>query len=69
MEIIINSLFKISFNQITLIFNVFLLSREVSRIGSYIKHNVLKTESVIEPEKLPVHGSLVGKVVELRLNR
>ena len=26
--------------------------------------NVLKTGAVIEPEKLPVHGSLVGSAVE-----
>ena len=31
--------------------------------------NVLKTEPVTEPEKLPVHGSLVGPVVEPWLNR
>ena len=31
--------------------------------------NVLKTGPVIEPEKLPVHDSLVGTVVEPRLNR
>ena len=30
---------------------------------------VLKTGSVTEPEKLSVHGSLVGLVVEPRLNR
>ena len=32
-------------------------------------YNVLKTGPVIEPEKLPVHGSLVGPVVESWLNR
>ena len=32
-------------------------------------NNVLKTGPVTEPEKLPVHGSLVGPVVEPRLNR
>ena len=31
--------------------------------------NVLKTGPVAEPEKLPVHGSLVGPVVEPWLNR
>ena len=31
--------------------------------------NVLKTGPVTEPEKLPVHGSLVGPVVEPWLNR
>ena len=31
--------------------------------------NVLKTGPVTEPEKLPVHGSPVGLVVEPRLNR
>ena len=31
--------------------------------------NVLKTGPVIEPEKLPVHGSLVGPAVEPLLNR
>ena len=31
--------------------------------------NVLKTRPVIEPEKLPVHGSLVRPVVEPLLNR
>ena len=31
--------------------------------------NVLKTGPVIEPEKLPVHGSLVGPTVEPRSNR
>ena len=31
--------------------------------------NVLKTGSVIEPEKLPVHGSLVGPPVEPLSNR
>ena len=36
---------------------------------SYISSNVLKTGPVIEPEKLPVHGSLVGPTVEPRLNR
>ena len=30
--------------------------------------NVLKTGPVTEPEKLPVHGSLVGPMVELWLN-
>ena len=34
-----------------------------------ILNNVLKTESVTESKKLPVHGSLVGPVVEPRLNR
>ena len=28
------------------------------------KINVLKTGPVIEPKKLPIHGSLVGLVVE-----
>ena len=31
--------------------------------------NVLKTGSVIEPEKLPIYGSLVGPMIEPRLNR
>ena len=31
--------------------------------------NVLKTGPVTEPEKLPVHGSLVGPMVEPWLNR
>ena len=31
--------------------------------------NVLKTGSVVEPEKLPVHGSLIGPAVEPLLNR
>ena len=31
--------------------------------------NVLKTGPVIEPEKLPVHGSLVGPPVEPLSNR
>ena len=31
--------------------------------------NVFKTGSVIEPEKLPVHGSPVGPAVEPLLNR
>ena len=31
--------------------------------------NVLKTGPVTEPEKLPVHGSLVGLAVEPRLNQ
>ena len=31
--------------------------------------NVLKTGPVIEPKKLPVHGSLIGPVVEPWLNR
>ena len=31
--------------------------------------NVLKTGSVTEPEKLLVHGSLIGLTVELWLNR
>ena len=31
--------------------------------------NVLKTEPVTEPEKLSVHGSLVGPVVKPWLNR
>ena len=31
--------------------------------------NVLKTEPVTESEELPVHDSLVGQVVESRLNR
>ena len=30
--------------------------------------NVLKIGPVTEPEKLPVHGSLIGPVVEPRLN-
>ena len=34
-----------------------------------ILDNVLKTGPVTEPEKLPVHDSLVGSVVEPRLNR
>ena len=37
--------------------------------GSRIYTNVLKTRPVTEPEKLPVHGSLVGSVVEPLLNR
>ena len=32
-------------------------------------NNVLKTGPVTEPEKLSVHGSLVGPVVEPWLNR
>ena len=31
--------------------------------------NVFRTGPVIEPEKLPVHGSLVGPAVEPRSNR
>ena len=31
--------------------------------------NVFRTGPVIEPEKLPVHGSLVGLTVEPLLNR
>ena len=31
--------------------------------------NVLKTGPVTKPEKLPVHGSLVGPVVEPLLNQ
>ena len=31
--------------------------------------NVLKTGPVIEPEKLPIHGSLVEPAVEPLLNR
>ena len=31
--------------------------------------NVLKTGPVVEPKKLPGHGSLVGPVVEPWLNR
>ena len=31
--------------------------------------NVFRTGPVIEPEKLPVHGSLVGSAVEPLLNR
>ena len=34
-----------------------------------LKSNVLKTGPVIEPEKLPVHGSLIGPPVEPLLNR
>ena len=37
--------------------------------GSRIYIYVLKTEPVTEPEKLPVHGSLVGPVVKPLLNR
>ena len=37
--------------------------------GCRIYTNVLKTGSVTEPEKLPVHGSLVGPVVEPLLSR
>ena len=33
------------------------------------KLNVIKTGPVTEPEKLLVHGSLVGPVVEPQLNR
>ena len=33
-------------------------------ITSMIMTNVLKTGPVTEPEKLPVHGSLVGPAVE-----
>ena len=35
----------------------------------YKNSNVLKTGPVTEAEKLSVHGSLVGPVVEPRLNR
>ena len=37
--------------------------------GSRIYTNVLKTGPVTEPKKLPVHDSLVGPMVEPRLNR
>ena len=37
--------------------------------GIELNNNVLKIESVIESEKLSVHGSLVRLVVEPRLNR
>ena len=40
----------------------------IIRILNYFS-NVLKIGPVIEPEKLPVHGSLVGPVVEPGLNR
>ena len=30
-----------------------------------LQTNVFKTRLVIEPEKLPIHGTLVGPVVEL----
>ena len=40
-----------------------------SPLSTSLLANVLKTGSVTEPEKLPVHGSLVGPVVKLRLNR
>ena len=29
-----------------------------------VKTNVLKTGSVIEPEKLPIHDSLIGPMIE-----
>ena len=35
----------------------------------FVFFNVLKIGPVTEPEKLPVHGSLVEPVVEPRLNR
>ena len=34
-----------------------------------LKSNVFRTGPVIEPEKLPVHGSPVGPAVEPLLNR
>ena len=34
-----------------------------------LKSNVFRTEPVIEPKKLPVHGSPVEPVVEQRSNR
>ena len=34
-----------------------------------VKNNVLKIGPMTEPEKLPVHDSLVGPVVEPPLNR
>ena len=36
---------------------------------TWVFHNVFRTGSVIEPEKLPVHGSLVGPVVRPLSNR
>ena len=41
----------------------------VACLHVYIIPNVLKIGPVTEPKKLSVHGSLVGPVVELRLNR
>ena len=38
-------------------------------ISACIVINILKTRTVTELEKLLVHGSLVGLVLELRLNR
>ena len=37
--------------------------------ASVVMINVFRTGPVIEPEKLPVHGSPVGPVVEPRSNR
>ena len=41
----------------------------IGRFDLVFKTNVLKTGPMTEPEKLPVHGSLVGPMVKPRLNR
>ena len=38
-------------------------------VDMVVRTNVLKTGPVTEPEKLPVHGSLIRPVVKLWLNR
>ena len=53
------------------IFSFFITFHKQKKGKEYHNHiiNVLKTGPMTEPEKLPIHGSLVGPVVEPRLNR
>ena len=46
-----------------------IILKGVCLFSFFVESNVLKTGPVIEPEKLPVHGSLVGPAVEPLLNR
>ena len=46
-----------------------MLADAETRYSKKEKTNVLKTGPVIEPKKLPVHGSLVGQSVEPLSNR
>ena len=57
-------LFHSSFKGVVVRVSPSLVTRSFS-----LKTNVFRTGPVIEPEKLPVHGSPVGPAVEPLLNR
>ena len=45
-----------------------IMNMKYNKLLINVKTNVLKTGPVTEPEKLSVHGLLVGPVVKPRLN-